>query len=284
MSNILNGKSIANEIKSEAMRRVNDLMKRGIVPCLAVISVGEDPASAIYVRNKRRACEEVGIVFKHIKLGAYVHEVEVIEKVNEFNNDDSIHAILVQLPLPMHIDENAVLDAILPEKDADGFHVINAGRLLTGRSCILPCTPCGCMEMLLRNNIQLVGKEAVVIGRSNIVGKPMALLLQAANCTVTVCHSYTANLADHVKRADIVVCAVGKPGLINGDMLKEGAVVLDVGINRLEDGKIVGDVDFESASKVTSWISPVPGGVGAMTVAMLLLNTIILTEKMYLED
>ena len=279
MAQIIDGKAVAADIKNELRVRADALKARGINPCLAVVMAGDNPASAIYVRNKRRACKEVGIESRYVKLDNDVTQEQVIAEINALNADETVHAILVQLPLPGHIDENAVLDAILPEKDADGFHVVNAGRLLTGRECTLPCTPAGCMELLKRAGVPLNGQEAVVVGRSNIVGKPMALLLQQANCTVTMCHSRTRNLAEHVKRADIVVCAAGRKGLITSDMLKEGAAVIDVGINRGEDGKITGDVDYESCEKVAGWITPVPGGVGPMTVAILMRNAIIAAEK-----
>lgn len=279
MAQIIDGKAVAAEIKAELRVRANALRERGVAPCLAVIMAGDNPASAIYVRNKRRACRDVGIESRYVKLDADVTQRQVIDEIMALNADPAVHAILVQLPLPKHIDENAVLDAILPEKDADGFHVVNAGRLLTGRDCTLPCTPAGCMELLRRAGVPMNGAEAVVVGRSNIVGKPMALLLQQENCTVTMCHSRTKNLGEHVKRADIVVCAAGRKGLITADMLKEGAAVIDVGINRGEDGKITGDVDYETASQVAGWITPVPGGVGPMTVAMLMQNAIIAAEK-----
>lgn len=279
MAQIIDGKAIAAEIKAELRVRADALRERGVAPCLAVIMAGDNPASAIYVRNKRRACRDVGIESRYVKLDADVTQQQVIDEILALNADPSVHAILVQLPLPEHIDENAVLDAILPEKDADGFHVVNAGRLLTGRDCTLPCTPAGCMELLRRSGVPMNGAEAVVVGRSNIVGKPMALLLQQENCTVTMCHSRTRNLGEHVRRADIVVCAAGRRGLITSDMLKPGAAVIDVGINRGEDGRITGDVDYETASQVAGWITPVPGGVGPMTVAMLMRNAIIAAEK-----
>lgn len=279
MAQIIDGKAAAAQIKTELRGRADALRARGITPCLAVVMAGDDPASAIYVRNKRRACREVGIESRYVKLGEDVTQQQVVDEIEALNADASVHAILVQLPLPGHIDENAVLDAILPEKDADGFHVVNAGRLLTGRDCTLPCTPAGCIELLRRAGVPMDGAEAVVVGRSNIVGKPMALLLQQENCTVTMCHSRTKSLGEHVKRADIVVCAAGRRGLITADMLKKGAAVIDVGINRDADGKITGDVDFEAASQVAGWITPVPGGVGPMTVAMLMQNAIIAAEK-----
>lgn len=279
MAFIIDGKAISNEIIAEVKLRSDALAKKGVTPCLAVIMAGNNPASEIYVRNKRRACKRAGIESKYVKFEEDVSQAELLDAIDRLNSDKSVHAILVQLPLPKQIDELAVLDAILPEKDADGFHVVNAGRLLTGRECTLPCTPAGCMELLRRSGVPLSGAEAVVVGRSNIVGKPMALLLQQANCTVTMCHSRTKGLAEHVKRADIVVCAAGRRGLITADMIKEGAAVIDVGINRTDDGKVVGDVDFESAEKVAGYITPVPGGVGPMTVAMLMKNAIIAAER-----
>ncbi len=279
MAYIIDGKAISNDIIAEVKVRADALSAKGITPCLAVIMAGDNPASEIYVRNKRRACKRAGIESRYVKFDADVTEKEILDAIDGLNKDDGVHAILVQLPLPKQIDELKVLDAILPEKDADGFHVVNAGRLLTGRDCTLPCTPAGCMELLRRSGVPMNGAEAVVVGRSNIVGKPMALLLQQENCTVTMCHSRTKGLAEHVKRADIVVCAAGRRGLITADMLKEGAAVIDVGINRTDDGKVVGDVDFESAEKVVGYITPVPGGVGPMTVAMLMKNTIIAAER-----
>lgn len=279
MAYIIDGKAISNDIIAEVKVRADALSAKGITPCLAVIMAGDNPASEIYVRNKRRACKRAGIESRYVKFDADVTEKEILDAIDGLNKDDGVHAILVQLPLPKQIDELNVLDAILPEKDADGFHVVNAGRLLTGRDCTLPCTPAGCMELLRRSGVPMNGAEAVVVGRSNIVGKPMALLLQQENCTVTMCHSRTKGLAEHVKRADIVVCAAGRRGLITADILKEGAAVIDVGINRTDDGKVVGDVDFESAEKVVGYITPVPGGVGPMTVAMLMKNTIIAAER-----
>ena len=273
---IIDGKAIAKIIKDTVKIKVEKLRKNGIVPCIAVIMVGEDLASAIYVRNKRRACKEVGIESRYIKFDSDVSQGELVACVHELNNDPSVHSILVQLPLPKHIDERAVLESIWYAKDADCFTANSIGHMLIGgEDYPTPCTPAGCMELLKYTGVPLDGLEAVVIGRSNIVGKPIALLLQQANCTVTMCHSHTKNLAEHTKRADIVVCAAGEKGLVTGDMIKEGAIVVDVGINRGEDGKISGDVDFESVSKVAGWITPVPGGVGPMTVAMLMLNVVV---------
>ena len=279
MAYIIDGKAIAEELNESARVRAEALRARGIEPCLAVVIAGDDPASAIYVRNKRRACKKIGIKSLYVKYEADVSEEELLAKIDELNADSSVHSILVQLPLPKHIDELKALDRIRPEKDADGYHVINAGKLLTGRDCTLPCTPAGVMVLLKRANVPMNGAEAAVVGRSNTVGKPIALLLQRENCTVTMCHSRTKNLADHVRRADIVVCAVGMKGLITADMLKPGAAVVDVGMNRLEDGKVVGDVDFEACEKVSGYITPVPGGVGPMTVAMLMQNAIAAAER-----
>ncbi|MGI6239574.1 MAG: bifunctional methylenetetrahydrofolate dehydrogenase/methenyltetrahydrofolate cyclohydrolase FolD [Christensenellales bacterium] len=279
MATIIDGKAIAGEI-NEAMRlRADQLKARGIEPCLAVVIAGDDPASVIYVRNKRRACKKVGITSRYVKLDQEISGDALIQEIRALNADASVHAILVQLPLPKHIDEIKALDAIDPEKDADGFHVVNAGKLLTGRASTLPCTPAACMELLKRANVPMDGAHAVVVGRSNIVGKPISLLLQRENCTVTMCHSRTKDLADHLRRADIVICAAGRRGLVTADMLKPGAAVIDVGINRSDDGKVVGDVDFERASQVAGAITPVPGGVGPMTVAMLMQNTILAAER-----
>lgn len=279
MAIIIDGKAIAAELNEDARLRAEALKARGVEPCLAVVIAGDDPGSEIYVRNKRRACKKIGIKSLHVKFEADVTEAELLSKIDELNADPAVHAILVQLPLPKQIDELKALDRILPEKDADGFHVVNAGKLLSGRPCTLPCTPAGCMELLKRANVPLSGAEAVVVGRSNIVGKPISLLLQRENCTVTMCHSRTKNLAEHVRRADVVICAAGRRNLITADMLKPGAAVVDVGINRLEDGKVVGDVDFDACEKVAGYITPVPGGVGPMTVAMLMQNAIAAAER-----
>ena len=274
MAQLIDGKAIAAEITEEMRLRAQALREKGIVPCLAVILAGNDPASEIYVRNKRRACKRAGIESRMIRLDQSVSREEILREIHALNQDPAVHAVLVQLPLPGHLDETEILSAVLPEKDADGFHPLNAGRLLTGEKGVLPCTPAGCMELLRRTGVSLSGAEAVVIGRSNIVGKPMSLLLLRENCTVTLCHSRTKNLAEHVRRADVVICAVGRPGLVTGEMIKPGATVIDVGINRTDDG-LVGDVDFASALPVAGAITPVPGGVGPMTIAMLLENTYI---------
>ena len=280
MAQLIDGKAIAAEITEEMRLRAQALREKEIVPCLAVILAGNDPASEIYVRNKRRACKRAGIESRMIRLDQNVSREEILREIHALNQDPAVHAVLVQLPLPGHLDETELLSAVLPEKDADGFHPLNAGRLLTGEKGVLPCTPAGCMELLRRTGVSLSGAEAVVIGRSNIVGKPMSLLLLRENCTVTLCHSRTKNLAEHVRRADVVICAVGRPGLVTGEMIKPGATVIDVGINRLADGRVVGDADFESVSAVAGAITPVPGGVGPMTIAMLMKNAILAAERL----
>ena len=279
MATILNGKQVAAEIRAELKTRAEALRKDGVVPCLAVLLAGDDPASKIYVRNKKRACEEIGIESRELLFPESVTEEELIAQIRALNEDPAVDAMLVQLPLPRHINEARVLAEIAPEKDADGFHVVNAGRLFTGQTSVLPCTPAGCMELLRRANVEFSGKHAVVVGRSNIVGKPMAMLLLNEHCTVTVCHSRTKDLARFTRDADILVAAVGRLGMITGDMIKPGAAVIDVGINRLDNGKLMGDVDFESAEPVAGAITPVPGGVGPMTIAMLMQNAILAAEK-----
>ena len=279
MAKILDGKAVAAEIRAELKVRAGALRADGVVPCLAVLLAGDDPASKIYVRNKKRACEEIGIESRELLFPENVTEEELIAQIRALNDDPAVDAMLVQLPLPRHINEARVLAEIAPEKDADGFHVVNAGRLFTGQTSVLPCTPAGCMELLRRANVEFSGKHAVVVGRSNIVGKPMAMLLLNEHCTVTVCHSRTKDLARFTRDADILVAAVGRPGMITGDMIKPGAAVIDVGINRLDNGKLMGDVDFESAEPVAGAITPVPGGVGPMTIAMLMQNAILAAEK-----
>ena len=279
MAYIIDGKAIAAQIRAQLKQEVAQLRGEGIEPCLAVIRAGDDPASKIYVRNKKRACEEIGIVSREILFPAQVTQQRLIEQIHALNADPTVDAMLVQLPLPSGIDAAAVLAQIAPEKDADGFHVVNAGLLFTGQKGVMPCTPAGCMELLRRAGVEFKGKNAVVVGRSNIVGKPMAMLLLEEHCTVTICHSRTRDLAAHLKQADIVVAAVGKPNLITGEMLKPGAAVIDVGMNRLESGKLVGDVEFASAEKVAGAITPVPGGVGPMTIAMLMQNAILAAKK-----
>ncbi|MDR0234307.1 MAG: bifunctional methylenetetrahydrofolate dehydrogenase/methenyltetrahydrofolate cyclohydrolase FolD [Zoogloeaceae bacterium] len=279
---ILDGKALAEELRATFRARVAALAAEGRRPGLAVILVGEDPASQVYVRNKVNACEAAGIFSQKITYPDDVAPQTVLAKIAELNADPSIHGILVQLPLPRQFDEKAILEAISPEKDVDGFHAENVGALAQGVPCFIPCTPYGVMKMFAAHRIELVGKEAVVIGRSNIVGKPMTLLLINAGATVTVCNSKTRDLAQHTRRADILVAAVGKPRFVTADMVKPGAVVIDVGINRLpaeEGGKLCGDVDFEAVKEVASLITPVPGGVGPMTITMLLANTIESAER-----
>ena len=276
---LLDGKAMSAELREELALRVQRLKEKGVTPGLAVILVGDDPASQIYVKNKELGCQQVGIHSVTIRLPETASQAELEAQIDKLNADASIHGILVQLPLPQGLDEAAALARILPEKDVDGFHLLNAGKLFTGQQGVVACTPKGAMEMLHRTGIDLSGKEAVVVGRSNIVGKPMAMLLLRENATVTICHSRTANLAEHTRRADVLVAAVGKPRFITADMVKPGAVVIDVGINRV-DGKVVGDVDFDAVREVASWITPVPGGVGRMTITMLLANTIEAAERM----
>lgn len=276
---LLDGKAMSAELREELALRVQRLKGKGVTPGLAVILVGDDPASQIYVKNKELGCQQVSIHSVTIRLPETASQAELEAQIDKLNADASIHGILVQLPLPQGLDEAAALARILPEKDVDGFHLLNAGKLFTGQQGVVACTPKGAMEMLHRTGIDLSGKEAVVVGRSNIVGKPMAMLLLQENATVTICHSRTANLAEHTRRADVLVAAVGKPRFITADMVKPGAVVIDVGINRV-DGKVVGDVDFDAVREVASWITPVPGGVGRMTITMLLVNTIEAAERM----
>lgn len=276
---MLDGKVMSAELREELALRVQRLKGKGLTPGLAVILVGDDPASQIYVKNKELGCQQVGIHSVTIRLPETALQAELEAQIDKLNADASIHGILVQLPLPQGLDEAAALARILPEKDVDGFHLLNAGKLFTGQQGVVACTPKGAMEMLHRTGIDLSGKEAVVVGRSNIVGKPMAMLLLQENATVTICHSRTANLAEHTRRADVLVAAVGKPRFITADMVKPGAIVIDVGINRV-DGKVVGDVDFDAVREVAAWITPVPGGVGRMTITMLLANTIEAAERM----
>lgn len=274
----LDGKTMSNELREKLALRVENLKARGVTPGLAVILVGEDPASQIYVKNKGLGCAQVGMHSVTIRLPETTTQQELETQIDQLNGDASIHGILVQLPLPAGLDEAAALARIAPEKDVDGFHVVNAGKLFTGQKGVVACTPKGAMEMIRRTGIDLSGKEAVVVGRSNIVGKPMAMLLLQQNATVTMCHSRTQHLAEHTRRADVLVAAVGKPRFITADMVKPGAIVIDVGINRV-DGKVVGDVDFDAVKEVASWITPVPGGVGRMTITMLLENTIEAAER-----
>jgi methylenetetrahydrofolate dehydrogenase (NADP+)/methenyltetrahydrofolate cyclohydrolase len=276
---IIDGKTIAQEVRTEWKLRADALKARGVTPGLAVIIVGEDPASKVYVANKVKACAELGLHSEHIVMPADTSEAALLAKIAELNRDAKIHGILVQLPVPKHIDSNKVLEAISPDKDVDGFHPENVGALVTGNMRFAPCTPYGSMKLLEKSGVPIEGKHAVVVGRSNIVGKPMALLLLQANATVTICTSKTVDLAKFTRDADILVVATGKPKMITGDMIKPGAAVIDVGINRLPDGKLCGDVDFDSAKEVAGWITPVPGGVGPMTITMLVANTVQAAER-----
>ena len=276
---IIDGKALADELRQSFKARVEALAASGQRPGLAVVLVGEDPASQVYVRNKVNACQAVGMHSEKIIYAATVDPEIVLKKIAELNADPAIHGILVQLPLPGHFDEEAALAAIAVDKDVDGFHATNVGALAQGNPRFIPCTPYGVMKIFEKGRIDLSGKEAVVIGRSNIVGKPMALLLINAGATVTVCNSRTKDLAGHTRRADILVAAVGKPRFVTADMIKPGAVVVDVGINRLPDGKLCGDVDFAGCLEVAGQITPVPGGVGPMTITMLLANTIEAAER-----
>lgn len=275
MAKLIDGKKIAAQVRADIKHRATEFTnKTGIVPCLAVIIVGNDPASKIYVRNKHKACIEAGFRSLTIELPEETTTEELLNRLATLESDPAIHGILVQLPLPEHIDEQAVLEHLPPEKDVDAFHRANVGRIMIGEYSYLPCTPAGVMKLLEYENIEVAGRRCAVVGRSNIVGKPMSMLLLHANGTVTMCHSRTRDLADITRRADILVVAVGKPEFITGDMIKEGAVVIDVGMNRLEDGRLVGDVDFASVEPKASAITPVPGGVGPMTITMLLENTL----------
>ena len=275
---ILDGKAMSTSLRAEIAERVARLKEQGVTPGLAVILVGNDPASEIYVRNKGNGCAETGMYSRTLNMPEETTQEQLEAAIEELNADPAIHGILVQLPLPKHLDENAALAKILPEKDVDGFHLINAGHMLTGTEGVVACTPRGALYMIKSTGLDLNGKEAVVIGRSNIVGKPMAMLLLRENCTVTMCHSRTKNLAEHTRRADILVAAVGKAGFVTADMVKPGAVVIDVGINRV-DGKVKGDVDFDAVKEIAGWITPVPGGVGKMTITMLLANTVEAAER-----
>ena len=276
---LLDGNALSAIIRNDLAERAAALVARGVTPCLAVILAGEDPASSVYVRNKVNACEKAGMRSLKDIYPADVDPAVVFSRIAELNADPAVHGILVQLPLPKQFDSQAVLEAISPEKDVDGFHAENIGALMQGTPRFIPCTPYGVMEMLKSRKVSLKGAEAVIVGRSNIVGKPMAMLLLAAGCTVTICHSQTRDLAFHTRRADILVAAVGRPKMIVGAMVKPGATVIDVGINRLADGKLCGDVDFASAKEVAGIITPVPGGVGPMTITMLLANTIEAAER-----
>jgi methylenetetrahydrofolate dehydrogenase (NADP+)/methenyltetrahydrofolate cyclohydrolase len=281
---IIDGKQISKEIRDELAREVTLLQEKGVKPGLGVILVGENPASQIYVRSKEKACEKTGIFTLTTRLDASIPEDDLLDRIDEWNRDSSIHGILVQLPLPKHIDEQKVIERIAPDKDVDGFHPYNVGRMMIGAPLFLPCTPAGIQQLLLRSGTPTEGKHAVIVGRSNIVGKPLCNILlqkaEGANATVTICHTSTPDIAYFSKQADILVVAAGRPEVVTGEMIKPGAVVVDVGVNRVQDPtrekgyRITGDVEFESASEVASAITPVPGGVGPMTIAMLLANTV----------
>jgi len=276
---LIDGNALSRQLRGDVARRAAALRARGIVPGLAVVLVGENPASQVYVRNKVKACQDSGLHSVLEQYPATLSEADLLARVDALNRDPAIHGILVQLPLPAHIDAQKVIEAIAPAKDVDGFHVASAGALMVGQPGFWPCTPYGCMKMLESIGYELKGKHAVVIGRSNIVGKPMALMLLQKNATVTICHSGTQNLKALTLQADVVVAAVGKRNMLTADMVKPGAVVIDVGMNRNEAGKLCGDVDFEGVKEVAGWITPVPGGVGPMTITMLLVNTLEAAER-----
>ncbi len=276
---IIDGTQLSQQIRADVAKRAAALTAKGKQPGLAVILVGEDPASHVYVRNKVKACEDAGLRSVLEKYESDLPEAELLKRIEGLNNDPAIHGILVQMPLPKHIDPHKVIEAIATAKDVDGYSVLSAGELMTGLPGFRPCTPYGCMKMIESTGVNLRGKHAVVIGRSNTVGKPMALLLLQANATVTICHSGTPDLAYHTRQADVVVAAVGRRNTLTADMIKPGAVVIDVGINQDENGKLCGDVDFAQAREVAGFISPVPRGVGPMTIAMLLVNTVEAAER-----
>ena len=276
---LLDGVALSKKIRAEITARTAIVTAKGTRPGLAVIMVGDNPASAVYVRNKVKACEDVGFHSVLERYEAEMNEEALLARIASLNADPAIHGILVQLPLPTHIASERVLEAIAPQKDVDGFHVANAGALMVGAPEFKPCTPYGCMKLLESIEYPLRGARAVIVGASNIVGKPMAMLLLQAGATVTICNSKTRDLAHHTKDADVLVVATGKPKMITGDMVKSGSVVIDVGINRLPDGKLCGDVDFDTAKYIADWITPVPGGVGPMTITMLLMNTLEAAEK-----
>jgi methylenetetrahydrofolate dehydrogenase (NADP+)/methenyltetrahydrofolate cyclohydrolase len=278
---IINGKEISDAIREELKAEIEAMAARGERPGLAVILVGEDPASKVYVGNKEKACRQLGVYSEVHRLPETTTEKELLALVQRLNRDEKIHGILVQLPLPRHISEKAVIDAIDVNKDVDGFHPVNVGNLLIGDDALIPCTPAGIIELLKRKGIVIAGRHAVVIGRSNIVGKPVSMLLLRENATVTLCHSKTENLKDICRQADILVAAVGRAKMIGGDYVKPGAAVIDVGINRLPDGSLAGDVDFAEAVRIAGFITPVPGGVGPMTITMLIKNTVKAAKRFY---
>jgi len=279
MSNIIDGKSISAKVKEEVAKGVKSLTKKGINAGLAVVIVGDNQASRVYVNSKKKACAECGIASYEYALGEGTSEEELLNLVAKLNEDDKVSGILVQLPLPKHINEERIIEAISPKKDVDAFHAVNVGKIMIGNFSFLPCTPAGVMELLASTGVDITGKECVVIGRSNIVGKPMAMLLLHKSATVTICHSRTVDLASVCKRADILVSAVGIADFVTADMVKDGAIVIDVGMNRNHEGKLCGDVDFDEVKKKTSYITPVPGGVGPMTIAMLMKNTLTAAKE-----
>ena len=274
MAKIISGKEVSAQVKERVRLENESLKSKGIETGLAVVIVGDDPASRVYVNNKKKACDTVGFKSYEYALPSETSQEELLQLVDVLNNDDKVNGILVQLPLPKHIDETAIINAISPNKDVDAFHPINVGKIMVGDYAFLPCTPAGVMELIKSTGVEISGKECVVIGRSNIVGKPMAMLLLHSNGTVTICHSRTKNLAEVCSKADILVASVGKPNFVTADMVKEGAIVIDVGINRLDNGKLCGDVNFAEVEPKASYITPVPGGVGPMTIAMLMQNTL----------
>ncbi len=274
MANIIDGKIVSANVKQQVKLENQKLMDMGITTGLAVVIVGDDPASRVYVNNKKKACELVGFKSFEYALPQETTQSQLLELVQALNQDDNINGILVQLPLPKHIDETAIIDAISPDKDVDAFHPINVGKIMVGDYAFLPCTPAGVMELIKSTGVDLTGKDCVVIGRSNIVGKPMAMLLLHSNGTVTICHSKTKDLKSICLNADVIVASVGRPNFVTADMVKQGAIVIDVGINRMADGRLCGDVDFAEVSKKAGYITPVPGGVGPMTIAMLMKNTL----------
>ena len=278
-AHLIDGNALSRQLRADVATRAAALKTRGVTPGLAVVLVGDNPASQVYVRNKVKACEDSGLHSVLEKYDASLSEADLLARVEALNNDPAIHGILVQLPLPAHIDAQKVIEAISPAKDVDGFHIASAGALMTGMPGFWPCTPYGCMKMLESINYELKGKHAVVIGRSNIVGKPMALMLLQKNATVTICHSATKDLKAMTLQADVIIAAVGKRNVLTKDMVKPGAVVLDVGMNRNDEGKLCGDVDFDGVKEVAGWITPVPGGVGPMTITMLLVNTLEAAER-----
>lgn len=281
---IINGKQISEDIRNSLRNEVEELKDQGLTPGLAVILVGEDPASSVYVRNKEKACHDLGFYSEVHRLSADTTEEELLALVDKLNHQHDIHGILVQLPLPDHIHEKSVIDAISVSKDVDGFHPINVGNLVIGDDSLLPCTPAGVIEMIKRAGVEMSGKHAVVIGRSNIVGKPVSLLLQRENATVTMCHSRTHNMKEITKQADILVVAIGRANFVDASFVKPGAVVIDVGMNRLDNGKLAGDVDFESVKEVSGPITPVPGGVGPMTITMLMQNTVVAAKRLHQQN